>query len=109
MIISTTARLLICTCGIISRLAHAQTVGVFDHLLNDTIASIELGRGDFEVSSFYQVTNDIPEQRGALERFYHATGGQHCSTIFNNSAALDAYYALETGAPTTGVSPGGPD
>ena len=105
MITSTPARLLVYICVIVSKSAHTQTVGFFDPLLNDTFASIELRGGDFEVSSFYQVTNDIPEQRNVLERFYQATGGQHWSPIFNNSAGLNAYNALEAGAPTTGRWP----
>lgn len=101
----TLLRLCLVTCVLLaaSPIARTQRVGLFDHDSTTMLASFDLAAGDLEVASLYSVADDIPEQRAALKLFYDSTGGPNWSTLFNNSAALDAYVTLEAGLPATGI------
>lgn len=80
-------------------LTQCQTVGWFSSAVNDTLATLKTLSGNLTVNSVYQLENDIPEQRLALEHIYKETGGPHWSSFYQSTVYLDLLATLEATVP----------
>ena len=94
---------ILCSYFAVHPATHAQTIGLTDLVTNTTLTTFDITSGDFEVTSLYSITDDLPKQREALKTLYDATGGPHWSFRYNDPTALDAYMQYEQELLTSGT------